>query len=172
MTEATAPVKVLTYFVETCRHQAIGTVKIRAKANTDEPYDWENRSRAQRAMRRRFGKSKTCVFCGSPRLDLHPEPLEVRYACSADYTREESAKEHARRAPVGLRNPNAAVYQVLTCTGDLIGFVSVLKKLPRFERERQAEKTMYRRFGKPRRCGQCGDTSHDLRQVSGPGMGR
>ena len=170
MTDTFATRHVFKFFIETCRHMPFGTVTIRTK-DTEVPHFYNAKYRAEKAVARRYGKPKPCALCGEPQLEVHAEPFSERYPFP-QFALEESVKLHSRKAPVGLRNRNASVFRVVTCTGGLIGFVTVLKKGTLRETEERAERTMVRRYGKPRSCGQCGDTSHELRQVSGPGVFR
>lgn len=154
----------VTYFVETCRHQPRGTVKI-ATADTDL-YSWKNRELARKAMNEQFGVARTCVLCGQPSLDVHSESFEQRYVCSG-MAQQECDSLHNRRMPRGASNPDTCVFQVVSCIGDVLGYVSVLKKGNRRKTAERAYLNMQRRFGAPRRCGQCDDQSHDLQQVQG-----
>lgn len=167
MTETIAAERVFKFYIETCGHKPFGTVTIRA---TDSHFQFPM-YRAEKAVARRYGKPKPCALCGKPRLEVHPEPFEERYPYPPAAL-EDAEEQHKRKAPAGLRNRNASVFRVVTCTGEWIGFVTVLKKGTIRETKERAERTMVRRFGKPHSCGQCGDTSHELRLVSGPGIFR
>ncbi len=167
MTDTSATKHVFKFFIETCRHTPFGTVTIR----TTDSHFYNAKYRAEKALARRYGKPKPCALCGEPRLEVHAEPFAERYLFP-QFALEESLKQHNRKAPAGLRNRNASVFRVVTCTGHLCGFVTVLQKGSYRETEDRAYRTMIRRFGKPTSCGQCGDSSHELRQVSGPGIFR
>ncbi len=165
MSDNSATTHLFKFFIETCRHTPFGKVTIR----TTNPHPYVAQYRAEEAVARRYGKPRTCALCGHRTLEVQFEPFEERYPCPPA-TLDDSDELHNRKAPVGLRNRNASVFRVVTCTGDLIGFVTVFKKGSIRETKERAYRTMVRRFGKPHPCGQCEDTSHELRQVSGPGF--
>ena len=167
MTNTTATKHVFKFFIETCRHLPFGTVTIR----TEDSHFYNAKYRAERAVARRYGKPKPCALCGETSLEVHSEPFAERYPFP-DMALEEWKKLHSRKAPAALRNRNASVFRVVTCTGDLIGFVSVLNKGTIREINDRAYAKMVRQYGEPRSCGQCFDTTHELRQVSGPGVFR